>query len=140
MECIRLMTKTKLAFIFLAISMLVAGATSCSGDDVKTTGNESYIHGSYSSENLNFTLDGISLQNVVAAVTVENGVATITLTGFPEDTSTVTWISAVEETENGTECSGEYTASDNGQVYRYTVLFQGSYDSISCKIECEIIN
>lgn len=140
MECILLMIKIKLILIFLAMSMLIAGITSCSSEDVTTTGNESYISGTYSGNKLNFTLDGVQLQNITANVTVENVIATIKLTGFPESGSTVTWTSTMKETGNGIECLGEYTPSVGKQTYRYIVLFQGSYDGISCKIVCKTVN
>lgn len=132
------MNKIKFIFIILAVSMLMAGITSCSNDNVSTVGGESYLNGTYSGGNLNFMIDGVSLQDVTVNVTIENTTATIKLTGFPESGSTATWISTIKETDDGIECSGE--SSNSGQTYRYKVLFQGSYSSTSCKIECETVN
>lgn len=103
--------------------MLMAGITSCSNDNVSTVGGESYLNGTYSGGNLNFMIDGVSLQDVTVNVTIENTTATIKLTGFPESGSTATWISTIKETDDGIECSGE--SSNSGQTYRYKVLFQG---------------
>lgn len=132
------MIKMKNLYYLIISCLLMISIFSCSDDsNTIATGKTYPFEGVYSGTTLDVTLDGTSVQNVTATITMtDDDTVGIKLTGLVEESPV--WYIDIEDDDQW-EWSGDYAYSDARKI-TYTVSFSDLYGTAKCKIVCRTVD